>query len=251
MRYLNLVKNISNWWLHFAVKWNLCNVEPLIFKTRGGVQVEVPRRLLHEFKEIFLDNAYFTGLKSTLPAEPTVLDVGANAGFFSLCAASRFPGARIFSFEPVPVNFKQLQRNKNLNSAISVTCIPEAVSGQTGEIFLHFDTEDSFTTSATIFSDKEQGENGLSVNCTTLEKVFNEHGITSCDLLKLDCEGAEFEILYNCPQAIIDRIQHIVMEVHEGAEKGQNINSLSSFLKSVGFVVMYEKQMLWAWRPLV
>ena len=55
------------------------------------------------------------GLGLDIPDSPTIIDIGANAGFFSLFAASRFPGARIFSYEPIEGNFRQLQRNRDLN----------------------------------------------------------------------------------------------------------------------------------------
>ena len=45
------------------------------------------------------------------------IDIGANAGYFTLFAASCFADARVFSFEPVPVNYAQLERHRNLNSS--------------------------------------------------------------------------------------------------------------------------------------
>lgn len=52
IRYFHLFRNISKWWLHFAVKLSLTDADPLLFKTRNNVLIQVPRRLLHEFKEI-------------------------------------------------------------------------------------------------------------------------------------------------------------------------------------------------------
>jgi hypothetical protein len=93
MRYLLLFRNISNWFLHFAVKFSLTDAEPLLFKTRNNILVEVPRRLLHEFEEIFMEECYTKFLKKGIPGSPTILDIGANAGFLSLFATSRFPKA--------------------------------------------------------------------------------------------------------------------------------------------------------------
>ncbi len=49
MRYVNLVKYFSGWWLYPMAKFGLTNADPLIFKTRKGIQMEVPRSLLHTF----------------------------------------------------------------------------------------------------------------------------------------------------------------------------------------------------------
>lgn len=249
MRYINLLKYLSNWWLHFAVKLGITKADPLLFKARGGVVVEVPRRLLHEFKEIFMENAYLAGLGGALPPSPVIIDVGSNAGFFSLFAAACFPGARILSFEPIPANFKQLSRNKELNGRIQMTCFPQAVYGHVGEIFLSFDPDDSFTTSATVLR-RSGRKTGLTVSCTTLQQIFEKHRINRCDLLKLDCEGAEFDILYKCPPDLFPQIERIAMEVHNGDDKDQNLRSLVSFLSSRGYVVSHRKQMLWAWHSL-
>lgn len=58
-RYLNLIKNISNWPLHFKVKFGISDDDPLLFIARNNIKFEVPKRLHHEFKEIFMENAYF------------------------------------------------------------------------------------------------------------------------------------------------------------------------------------------------
>ncbi|MBE9547030.1 MAG: hypothetical protein IMF10_06010 [Proteobacteria bacterium] len=59
-RYFNLLRNLSNWWLYLAVKFGLSGVDPILFRTRKHVLVEVPRRLLQTFKEIFMDECYYS-----------------------------------------------------------------------------------------------------------------------------------------------------------------------------------------------
>ncbi|MFC1488226.1 FkbM family methyltransferase [Thermodesulfobacteriota bacterium] len=221
---------------------------PLIFRARNGVAIEVPRRLLHEFKEIFLEECYTRELELKLPDQPAILDIGANAGFFSLFSASRFPGARIISFEPIPNNFKQLKRNKKLNENFQITCIQKAVYGYSGEISISFDPEDSFTTAASVFEKPDLRSKIIKVPCVTLQEIFNQYRFERCDLLKMDCEGAEYEILYNCPASYLRRISQIVLEVHGGAEPNQNIASLNDYLISKDFKTRhYSEHMLSAW----
>jgi FkbM family methyltransferase len=249
MRYWNLIRNLSNWWLHFAVKFRLSEADPLIFRARNGITIEAPRRLLHEFKEIFLENAYVSGFKTPLPRNPTIIDVGANAGFFTLFAAALFPKARIYSFEPVPENFQQLLRNRARNRQVDISCFPMAVCGYDGEIFLNFELEDNFTTAATIVRGPEAGGKGLTVPCVSLATIFQKNSLDTCDLLKLDCEGAEFDILYRCPPEAMAKVQRLAMEVHAGREEGHTMEALTVWLGNQGFAVRHRKQMLWAWRP--
>ncbi len=215
-RYYHLLKTFKNWWLYLAYKYGFADVKTLIFETRNGVIVEVPERLLQTFKEIFMDECYLAGLKREIPSDSTIIDIGANAGYFTLFAASLCPHVKLFSFEPVPVNFTQLQRNRDLNSSRQIKCFPQAVAGHAGVINLNFDPMDSFTTSATMFtSDKEAGKS-LAVQCVTLQGLMDVNNIGKCDLLKMDCEGAEYDILYNCPAAYFQRIDQIALEVHRG-----------------------------------
>ena len=249
MRYIRLFKNLANWWLYIAVKFGLTGVDPLIFRTRNNIVIEVPRRLLHEFKEIFMEGSYTRGLELSVPRDSTVIDIGANAGFFSLFAASCFPGARIFSYEPVAVNFKQLKRNKALNEDVKIMCCQKAVCGHSGEVSLSFDSKDSFTTSASVFKNPGLQENTVQVSCVTLQEIFDEHHLERCDLLKIDCEGAEYEILYNCPVNYLHRVAQMAIEVHGGAGPNQNIESLANYLSSNDFKTrQYSDHMLWAWR---
>jgi len=248
-RYYNLFKTFKNWWIYLAYKYGISKTDPLVLETRNGVFMEVPFRLLHTFKEIFMDECYLAGLEHPVPSGATVVDIGANAGYFTLFAVSCFADARVFSFEPVPVNYAQLERQRKLNSARPIKCFPKAVAGQAGEISLAFDSSDSFTTSATIIRQTDRQAESIKVPCLTLLQVLDENNIQRCDLLKMDCEGAEYEILYNCPPEYLRRIDQIAMEVHRGEKVNQNIDALEGFLKQQGFFTRRRPVgMLWAWR---
>jgi FkbM family methyltransferase len=248
-RYYNLWKNFKNWWLYLAFKYGLTDSEPLVFNTRNGVTVEVPHRLVQTFKEIFMDECYLAGLEKDISPGATIIDIGANAGYFTLFAADKFPRSQIFSFEPVPVNYIQLQRHRDLNKTRDIKCFPLAVAGQAGEITLSFDAHDSFTTSATMFTQENTQEDSLKVPCVSLQEIMDEHNIIKCDLLKMDCEGAEYDILYNTSTGYLQRIDQIALEVHCGKENNQNIDALEAFLNQQGFFTRRRPVgMLWAWR---
>jgi len=247
-RYIRLVRNLSNWWLHFGSKWGLTKADPLIFRTRNNVVVQVPKRLHHEFKEIFLEECYIRGLGVPVSENPVVLDVGANAGFFSLFAVSRFPGARVCSYEPIPANFRQLERNKDLNRGIGLRIYPKALYGYSGEMALSFDPGDSFTTSATVFEHAIKENQSIRVPCVSLSQALEENDLEHCDLLKMDCEGSEYSILYNAPSHAFPRIRQITMEVHQGTGPKENMGALMDFLKGQGFKCRRSGHMLWAWQ---
>lgn len=232
-----------------AVKFGLTDVDPVLFRTRKQVLVEVPRRLLQTFKEIFMDECYMDGLELHVPDNSTIIDIGANAGFFTLFAASRFNDSRILAYEPIPFNFKQLARNRELNADCNIKCFQKAVAGHSGTVEIMFDPDDSFTTSATMFQKPHKHNQVIKVPSITLFDIFSEHNIERCNLLKMDCEGAEYDIIYNCPLECLSRIDQIAMEVHGGIESGQNIDSLEAYFSAQGFATRRRPVgMLWAWK---
>ncbi len=250
IRYLNLLSNVSNWYLHFLLKFGLSKKDFIMFRTRKGILVEVPLRLYREFKEIFMDNAYFIGLKRPLKENSIIIDIGANVGFFSLFAISKLPNANIYAYEPFEANFKQLLKNVAMNKISSILCFNKAVAGYSGRLRLYIDKDENFQTGISIFypKNKEVCEE-LEVDCITLDQVLTENNINCCDLLKLDCEGSEYEILYNASSQALRRIHNMAMEVHEGPLKYQNIQSLEAFLKRAGFKtyrLRNKRHMLWA-----
>ena len=64
--------------------------------------------------------------------------------------------------------------------------------------------------------------------------------------MKIDCEGAEYEILYNTPKEYLDKINSITMEYHENGD----IQELRRFLKKANFNVSVDKiaELLYAWK---
>lgn len=248
-RFLNLIRNIPNWWIIYAEKYGFIKADHYEFQTRSGIKVDVPHELFFTFKENFMDESYMRGLEYRNLLNPIILDIGANAGYFTLFAVSRFPNARVIAFEPIPANYRQLERNRNLNPTSRIETFPFAVAGHSGEVTLSIDSHDSFTTSASIYNpDPNQHLDRIKVPCKNLSDIFEEQKIEKCDLLKMDCEGAEFDILYNTPDPLFARIYQFAMEVHPGEKSDQNIVSMEAFLRKKGFNTRNRFGLLWAWK---
>lgn len=130
-------------------------------------------------------------------------------------------------------------------------CFQAAACGHKGTIRIHHEPDDQFTTSATIRSSEVHSHHFSEVPCLRLRDIFDENRIGTCDLLKLDCEGAEFEVLYQTPGDYLTRIDQLAIEVHQGQAVGENLESLRSFLMESGFHLFQFKHiphMLWAHR---
>ena len=71
-----------------------------------------------------------------------------------------------------------------------------------------------------------------------MDAVFSDHHIERCDFLKLDCEGAEYEIIYAASPKTLARIHRIAMEYHDRVDKVTKAKELVAFLIGHGFRIV-------------
>lgn len=248
-RIQNNFRNHSNWMSYYKHKY-LNKGTDFTFKCRSGLMIKVPARLMHTYKECFFDETYLKGFPGTSMASPikTIIDIGANVGYFSLSMLSLYPESSVFAYEPIPVNFNQLSKYKSENPNLNFNVTNAAVTKLGIEsISLNYDDSDTFTTSASIFDDNKQ-KNQLIVKATSLDKILDDNQLETIDLLKLDCEGSEYDILYNCTDEIIDRISMMAIETHQGTGENENTQSMADFIKKHNFQVKVDGDIIWAWK---
>ena len=143
-----------------------------------------------------------------------VLDVGAYIGAFALFVKERCPTARVISLEPMPSNFAALKEN----AGNQVTVQQVALVGRSGPVTM-YDFGPDASACHSIYSLGLEDAKPVEVPGETLENLLRRHGLERLQFLKLDCQGAEFEILPNTPHEILDRIDYIAVEVHRGIAK--------------------------------
>lgn len=248
-RFFNLIGGHKNWLGYLFRKISSNKKQSFIFKTRSGFNIEVPARLMHTYKECFLDETYLKGFSNNpiTNDHPIAIDIGANVGYFSLNFFSKYPKATIIAFEPIPNNFELLKSYKAKFNQLHFNIHNEAVSGKEGELEIFYDKKDSFSTSATLFKHTAEPDS-IKVKTTTLAQILKKRDFNKVDLLKLDCEGAEYEILYNAPQEVLNSIKAIAIETHLGKGEKENINSLNQFLQNNGFRTLIIRSKIWAER---
>lgn len=211
-RQLALIGVFKNFWLLYTAR--LFKREQYLLALRSGPVFKVQNLnnnvgtilevwKLREYGEL----DHLQGIQT-----PVVVDVGANIGTFTIYAKHTLPAARVIAIEPEVGNFSLLHDNVSLNGfSESVTCINSALCASEGEIDL-FVVDSSSGKNST----KHQfpGAQTVTVSCTTLDVVFAQHNITRCDLLKIDCEGAEYDILFNASPEVLNCVGSIILEWH-------------------------------------
>lgn len=175
----------------------------------------------HELELIFFDDCYH--LIGIDPAPRIIVDVGANVGFFSLIAKHRYPSATIHAYEPNPALKPSLEAHL---SPLDIQIYPEAVGATDGFIQLKLGNNSLLTTA-------EFNPNGT-VPLTSIAKVIGRCN-GSIDLLKLDCEGAEWDILAR--KDILEHVRGLRMEYHLWARTGSTIEDIKNLVEAAGFEI--------------
>jgi FkbM family methyltransferase len=191
----------------------------------------------HEIISVFSGKEYPREiLERVLPTDPVILDVGAHIGCFTIWIKRMRPDARMFSFEPEGENFAVLKRNISENNLSGVSLINAAVWAETGTASFHVPTH-----APNLSCVDQSGE--VQVTTVTLDEFVNERGLDRVDLLKLDCEGAEYELLAGFHR--LDVCHAIVMEYHEPRDSDRQ-QGLEEAIRRHGMEMVYHRPSAYA-----
>jgi len=236
---IQTIKIIKNWPIYILNYFGLIKKRYLIYNFRSGIRLKVRSNTESDPDREVVSNIFF--LKGYLLPEKnivirpsdTIIDIGAHIGAFSVLAAHKAKKGLVYCYEPEKNNFNLLRQNIKLNKFGNVKAFNFAVLGKKGKKNLFLG--DRSTTMYSMYSKTK--EKSVKVNCITLKGIFISIKIKKCNFLKLDCEGAEFEILYNTPKKYLKKIEKISMEFHDLDKKKLNHNYLKKFLEKHGFKV--------------
>ncbi|MBI2607942.1 MAG: FkbM family methyltransferase [Candidatus Doudnabacteria bacterium] len=160
-----------------------------------------------------------------------VVDVGANKGYFTVYASIQASKGRVFAFEPVPFLLEALAENIKLNQLSNVEIISKALWETAGRYRMYL-TENIGGHS---LYQKPWSKGELEIETMTLEQFMLDHGLEKINFLKLDCEGAEYNILLNIKPEILKRIEKIALEYHNFGVRSHH--QLVDCLRQAGFDV--------------
>jgi FkbM family methyltransferase len=123
----------------------------------------------------------------------TIVDIGANIGYYTLLAASLTGDkGQVFAFEPDPQNFALLSENVALNGYKNVIPIQKAISNEPGRAKLFLDKTNLGAHSLSEANVKV--ENMITVDVTSLDEFFNSLNC-KIDIVKMDVQGSEMKVL--------------------------------------------------------
>jgi FkbM family methyltransferase len=139
-----------------------------------------------------------------------IVDVGANVGFSVAYWGAQYPHARIDAFEPHPAHIATLQKTIDLNHLSDRVAIHPAAIGVSSGVF----QLRSAGVCSTLEKSPEVSNRDFSTVMDTIDvpvvDFYSEAGSDQIDLLKMDCEGAEYDVLMDSRFADIDAAAMVI-----------------------------------------
>lgn len=185
-----------------------------------------------------VDLSYIKGL---LNEGDIILDLGANKGFYTLFFSSFVgPAGKVFSFEASPDNFKTfLYRVKslwNLNNVLPFNFI----LGNSNSELVSLTKPSIFDDGTGFYFKKTTTVSKHHSYTKTVDSLLNRLALTSIKMIKIDVEGAEFNVLSGARKSI-GLADYVLVEVsNAGVERfGHNVNDLYKLLEELYFSFSY------------
>ena len=213
-----------------------------------GILIEFDglRVLVKTAEELFiLTEIYLEGIYNLVPGDSRsllVLDVGMNVGLASLFFASRYPDALVVGFEPVADTFRMAQANFALNPEIAqrIQSHNQGLGAQTESTTFTYPAKYKGSAGAMGVQEQYKSERELKTEAVEIVKASETIGRLAAEhpdrqkIAKIDCEGAEFEILRDLDSADqLRQLDVVVMEWHH--DLGGKPQELAALLQRHGF----------------
>jgi FkbM family methyltransferase len=233
-------------WPEYLFNYVLRIRKPAEYRLRSGFRlIDGTGTLAGTLAQVFVRKQYGSVERSRV-----IVDIGANIGGFAVYAAQSCQDAQIYCYEPEQRNFDLLKRNIAINRLEGrVSAFNCAVASSRGQRRLAVGESP-----LNSFHTLPEGASRQAVKCTTMRNILEDHGLEAIDVLKMNCEGAEYEILEGCSESDFERIASIRLEYHILDSPGRNGKSLSRLLEARGYKIerftqrLKESGFIWATR---
>jgi len=232
---IKATKVLKNWYLYPLAYLRLAKGDHIIFETRTGLKIKIRSDSTDfmAFTHVWLIEEYSnTGFD--ICDSDVVIDVGAHIGLFALFASQFCKNGKIYCFEPIKENYDLLISNIAINNIANVSAFNLAVTERALPVKIFLNEDEA---GHSMF---DQNSDFVEAQSTTMKKIFDDNGIVKCDFIKMDCEGAEYEIIRTLPEEYFKKIQKMIIEYHMAEKKPELLQELVSILRSHLFTVRHK-----------
>lgn len=188
--------------------------------------------------KILAETEHYNWVRERLAPGDVAYDVGANVGLFTNMMSRRVgESGRVRAFEPNPPVFQDLKRIVTLNQLNNVDLYPVAASDQQGvAVFNQILSGDVNREASGLILGAESLASAISVTTTTLD-VITAANDKPPSLVKIDVEGAEFQVLRGMRQTLASYHPKLVIEFHPDASGVFDHAAMQSFLAGFNYKI--------------
>lgn len=232
--FLGIIKTIINW-PSYILNYTGIIKEKKVFLRNGLKYIIRPGSAdATILNEVWIKKLY-TPKGFEIKENDIVIDVGAHIGIFSTFAAFYAKKGLVYSFEPLKENFYLLEKNVKINKLKNIKFFNKGLGKKQKFVKLYI-FENKASNSTKIFENKN---NYVLICLVELKKIIDKIN-KKINLLKIDCEGCEYEVLFNLPSSYFEKIDKIVLEFHD-INKKYNYKTISAHLRKMNFKVIIVK----------
>ncbi|MEM8997505.1 MAG: FkbM family methyltransferase [Acidobacteriota bacterium] len=177
----------------------------------------------------------YTNPPIALHSGDVVVDIGGNFGA-AACMFSLAVGAngKVFCYEPFPSSYDRIVRHLSQNKCGNVTAFCTAIGGSTRMTEITTFEKSAYNSIQASVDGRSNNEtSSLMVKVTDVRDIINP--LESIDLMKIDCEGSEYEIFERLHNADLKKIRQFSIELHK--VPGRSFEDIIEKLKAVGFSI--------------
>lgn len=221
---------IKNWHVLPSLYYKFGKEKYVTLKLKNGLKIKLRKHStdLMQFATIWLINEY-SKPGFSIKENDVIIDIGSHIGMFALYASQYCKKGKIFCFEPVKENYELLLENLAINKISNVLAINKAISEIDGNVTMYLNNDDSGHNLI------EKTENVIQVSSTSLKTFFDNNIIKKYDLIKIDCEGSEYNIIESLPNSYFKNIEKIIIEYHFAKKKFVSFQKLLEKLNACSF----------------
>ena len=229
-------KKFLNWQTLVSLYFKKIKDENVILETKDHIKIMIRTNStdIMQLATVWLAEDYKIP-EFDVNENDTIIDIGAHIGLFSLFVSDNCKNGKIYCYEPITENYNILMKNIELNKIKNIIPFNQAVSKENEKIKIYLNSDDS---AHSIFS---SGKDFVQVKSISIKSIFDNNKINNCNLLKLDCEGAEYEIIDSIPEEYFLRINKLIIEYHLASKKPILYDKLLKKLQDLSFTIKIEK----------
>lgn len=212
-----------SWVKEKIIKHSDSNFPKTIHACGKKIHYKSNEELIHCLKEIFFENIYKFNSNKKIPL---IIDCGAHIGMSILHFKQQYPDSKIIAFEPDRNNFQLLQKNINEWGLKDIQLFQNPVWTSNDEITF----EASGAMGGKISEITENAESSVKLKAVRLSEFLNKE----VDFLKIDIEGAEWEVLNDCEDKL-HFVNNIFLEYHSKFKEQNKLINILQILNRSGF----------------